>query len=303
MINNQITIENDKLKLRVDPNLGGSFLEFSAKVGGRWFEVMRHCPDYIKSSSDTASFLMAPYPNRIRDGKFTFEGKSYQLKYPEKHAIHGDVRNRVWKVEHQSAQSCIFSFDSKNFEDINYPFPFAMQQKFTVEDNLLKVECLIKNCGETRMPAGCGFHPYFNRALNDSEENVMLMFKVAGVYPFSGDLPLPEGMMQPLDPSCNFSQLRGLDVVLDHCFGGWQEPAIIYWPRSAIKLEMEASSNMSHLVVYSPKGEPFFAFEPQSQMIDGINFLSKDQDQSGVVVLSPKEELRVWFNLKISQDR
>jgi aldose 1-epimerase len=298
-MNTPITITDGKARLTVDPALGGSFLNFGAHVNGEWLDIMRTTPETFKTSSDTASFLMAPYPNRIRDGVFVFQGRRYELKFPEKHSIHGDVRNRPWRIEGASARETTLSFRSKDFTDVNYPFAFSATQTFRIVDGNLLVQCVIKNEDTVAMPAGCGYHPYFMRALGGRDENVKLRFSVEGAYPYVGETPLPEGMAAPLTAPQNFSTQRSLDVSLDTCFAGWNGAAEMVWPESKVRVAMHASSNMSHLVLFSPPGKPFFALEPQSQMTDGCNFLARGEKNTGVAVIAPGEELAVWFSLTV----
>ena len=300
-INNPLSISDGSLQLTVDPNMGGSFLTFSANIDGTRLDIMRATPDGFKTSSDTASFLMAPYPNRIRDGNFQFQGRTYELKFPEKHAIHGDVRNRPWNVDVSRPQGATILFRSSDFSDINYPFPFSVTQSFGISSGTLLVRCAIRNEGTSVMPAGCGYHPYFNRALGGKTENVQLRFTTNGAYPYSGDTPLPEGMPAPLTAAQDFSRQRPLDVTLDTCFGGWDGIAELVWPESKVKVVMHASSNMSHLVLFSPPGKPFFALEPQSQMTDGFNFLAKGEEKTGVALVPPGGELSVWFSLTVEK--
>ena len=299
--NTPISLRDDSVQLTVDPKVGGSFLNFSACVEGKWLDIMRATPEGFKTSSDTASFLMAPYPNRIRDGKFTFQGRAYELKFPEKHAIHGDVRNRAWNVEVRRAEGATLLFRSSDFPDINYPFPFSVKQTFGISNGALLVRCAVKNEGTSVMPAGCGYHPYFNRALGGKTENVQLKFETQGAYPYSGETPLPEGMLAPLTAAQDFSIQRPLDVTLDTCFGGWDGVAEMVWPESKVKVVMHASSNMSHLVLFSPPGKPFFALEPQSQMTDGFNFLAQGEEKTGVALVPPGGELSVWFSLTVEK--
>lgn len=300
-MNTPITISDEVVKLIVDPTVGGSFLNLSTRIENRWVDIMRSTPTDFKTSSETAGFLMAPYPNRIRDGKFLFEGREYVLHFPEKHAIHGDVRNRCWQVENARPTNATIHFRSKDYPDINYPFPFSMTQSFGVSNGALLVRCSIRNEGSVSMPAGCGYHPYFNRTLGSSTENVQLRFTTTGAYPFTGDVPLPTGMPRALQPREDFSTLRNLDVNLDTCFAGWDGVADMVWPESKVMVSMHASSNMSHLVLFSPPGKPFFALEPQSQMIDGFNFLARGETHTGVSILSPGGELSVWFSLTVKR--
>jgi aldose 1-epimerase len=296
-----VVIRNERLSLGITPDLGGSFTHFSLNSGDAWVDLMRPALEGFTSSSDASSFLMAPYPNRIRDGKFAFAGETYQLRFPEKHAIHGDVRNRPWKIEEASPTAISLSFHSPDFKDINYPFPFSIRQRCVVHDSSLHVSCCITNEGTTAMPAGCGFHPYFNRALSGHSEEVEIQFQAAGVYPFTGAVPLPDGMAKTLTPELAFSVQRVLPESLDHCFSGWQGRAVMTWPQSKVRLVMEASPNFGHLVLYSPPGKSFFALEPQSQMNDGFNFLARGEQGTGVVVLQPQERLEVWFSLRIEE--
>lgn len=300
-MNNPITICDETVKLIVDPKVGGSFLNFSTKIDDRWVDIMRSTPADFKTSSDTASFLMAPYPNRIRDGKFAFLEREYSLQFPEKHAIHGDVRNRPWQIETIRANAATLHFRSQDFADINFPFPFSVTQTFGISNGALLVRCSVKNEGTASMPAGCGYHPYFNRALGGASENVRLRFNTAGIYPSTGDIPLPTGLPRSLTPAENFSHLRELDVNLDACFAGWDGVAEMVWPESKVSVSMHAGSNMSRLVLFSPPGKPFFALEPQSQMTDGFNFLARGASDTGVAVLPPGGELSVWFSLTVKK--
>jgi aldose 1-epimerase len=300
-MNPPLSISDEIVKLEIEPKVGGSFLTFSTRIDDRWVAIMRSTPADFKTSSDTASFLMAPYPNRVRDGTFTFEGRSYSLRFPEKHAIHGDVRNRPWQVETCGAHRATLRFRSEDFPDINYPFPFSVTQSFEITDGRLLVQCTIRNEGSGSMPAGCGYHPYFNRALTEESENVSLRFKTEGIYPSVGDIPLPTGMARPLLPLEDFSNLRPLDVELDACFAGWDGNAEMVWPASKVSVAMNAGPALSHLVLFSPPGKPYFALEPQSQMTDGFNFFARGERETGVTVLPPGGELAVWFSLTVTK--
>jgi aldose 1-epimerase len=242
---------------------------------------------------------MAPYPNRIRDGRFSFAGISHQLRFPEKHAIHGDVRNRAWEVTESSATSIALQFDSRNFSDLNFPFPFSIEQSFDVADSALTINCILRNEGATAFPAGFGFHPYYNRALGENDENVALTFNARGAYPFSGEVPLPESMAAPLSASLDFSKSKAVPEGIDHCFAGFDGMAELRWPKSNLVVRMRASQAFSHLVLYSPPGKPFIALEPQTQMNDGFNYLARGETETGVVVLEAGQELAASFSLAV----
>ncbi len=291
-----IELGNSLLRLRFIPEVGGSVTDLSVRRGGDWVALMRRGPEPLPRSSDGASFTLAPYSNRLRNGAFAFEGKAYQLRHAEKHASHGDVRDRPWQLAKQTARDALLTFDSRAFPDVNFPFPFGAQVHYVLEDNRLHTQLTITNTGSTRMPAGGGFHPYFNRALGGQDENVELEVAVGGVYP-TGDLPLPSGPMIAVPPEQDFSRLRPLDVTLDHCFGGWNGRAVMHWPKSRTRLLMEATASMRHVIIYSPHGQPFFALEPVINVNDGFNLMARGQRDTGVVVLEPGDKVAAAFTL------
>lgn len=296
---NILELQNENLRFSFCPAVGGSVIGFAAKHAGCWVPLMRISAPDVKRSSDMASFLMLPYPNRIAQACFDFDGASYQLGNKEKHAIHGYVRDRNWKVANHNTTSASMSFDSREFAEIEYPFPFAAELSYQIQNTKLITTVSLTNTGKTRMPAGCGFHPYFRRRLTDETENVELQFRVSGVYPTDANIPLPTAGPLSLSAEHDFSTLRPLTVDLDHCFSGWDGKAIIRWPKSGIELQMQADKSLSHLVIYSPAGKDFFALEPQSQMIDGFNFLARGFKESGVQILNPGQTKISTFILQV----
>ena len=295
-----LEVVNDRLRLRVTPEIGASILELSLERGGSWTPLLRRAPTPLQRSSDAACFLLVPYSNRLRDGRFRFEGKSYELHHPKPDAIHGDVRDRPWQVTHCCDHGCTLSFDSRAFRDIHFPFPFAAEVSYRIEDGVFSTGLRVVNVGATRMPAGLGYHPYFNRGLGLEGEDVLLEFAARGVYPGSPGLPaLPIGPPVALSPEQDFSKLRPPDVVLDHCFAGWDGRVEIRWPGARVRAVMEASPQLRHVIVYSPEGKSFFAVEPVSHANDGFNLFASGQAGTGVVVLAAGESLEGGFSLRI----
>jgi aldose 1-epimerase len=293
-----VRIENEQLRLELDPLIGGSVLAFEARLRDGWTPLLRPAQRPLTRSSNASSFPLAPYSNRLRDGIFQFAGRRYALAHPEKHAIHGDVRDRPWRVERQQQDEVALSLQSSDFADFNFPFPLRCSARFSLNGPALTLGLRIINAGSEPMPAGCGFHPYFARALVPGE-NVELELAVGGVYP--GDTPLPTGPPVPLSPQQDFSRRRTLDVSLDHCFAGWDGRATIHWPRSGVTLRVEASPSLSHVILYSPPGEPYFALEPVSNANDGFNLLAAGQTNTGVVVLGPGEALAAEVTFRVER--
>lgn len=294
-----IELNNGNLRLRLDPEIGGSIVDFSAKPGDRWIPIMRRGEEPLTKSSNASSFVLIPYSNRLRDGRFSFGGKSYQLRNAENHAIHGDVRDRPLRVLEGSEDRVVLEFRSDEVSDLNFPFRFSARMIYALEGFELSCRIELVNVGTESMPAGCGFHPYFNRRLPGSTGEVELQLKVGGVYP--GETPLPEGSAIPIAPQQDFSTQRPLDVVLDHCFAGWDRQALIEWPGSGVKARIKAEQGMEHVILFSPEGQEVFALEPVTNANDGFNLLAQGDKNCGVVVLKPGEALKTSFTILIEK--
>src|ERR1044071_7274242 len=70
--------------------------------------------DADELSPASAGQILAPWPNRIRDGKYEFEGQSYQLPLtePARHnAIHGLTNWSRWTLAERSADAITVEFE------------------------------------------------------------------------------------------------------------------------------------------------------------------------------------------------
>ncbi len=114
-------------------------------------------------SSGGRGQVLCPWPNRIEDGAYEFEGTSCQaaLDEPEHHnAIHGLVRWLRWAVVEESAESvrlgCVVA------PQPGYRWRLALDLMFSVTEGELRVRATILNQSSGRAPVGLGFHPYLD---------------------------------------------------------------------------------------------------------------------------------------------
>ena len=159
---------------------------------------------------DSASFLMVPYSNRIENGRFIFLKKEYQLDNVEQQAIHGDVRRRPWNTEESSTDRVVFGFESRRYRHLNWPWPFTARAEHRIRDHTFNSTLTLCNRSSESMPAGLGWHPFFNRHLRPGEEEVRLCFKTPFVYPDANDNRIPSG--PPRATNRHTCQQRGQPV-------------------------------------------------------------------------------------------
>jgi aldose 1-epimerase len=294
-----ITLENQYLQTSIDPDHGTSLRSFSTRMDDRWLPLMPDVED-PHTQVDCASFLMVPYSNRIEDGRFTFAGQTHQLDNAANHAIHGDVRQRPWIVEERSDTHLCCTFDSADHHQINWPWPFAARAEYSLRKAEFTSRLTLWNRAADPMPAGFGWHPYFNRRLTADGEPVHLRFNVASAYPDANDNRIPSGPAQALQTHQDFTAEKALDPnnFLDTCFHGYNGNGHIIWPRSGVELFFTCSSPCTHLVVYNP-ATSHFAVEPVTNANNGVNLLAQGDRTSGVVQLAPDESLDAHFSLRV----
>ncbi len=291
----EVMLENDQLRLAVDPQQGVNVLGFFVRRDQGWLTVM---PDVRGGKSDlkASSFVLIPYSNRIEKGHFTFQGQPYQLANGERHASHGDVRGRAWQVATVTATAIHCTFDSRTYADANWPWPFTATLQYSIREDTLFSRLTVTNEGDSPMPAGLGWHPYYNRTLSRAGEPVLLHFRAPLVYPDANDNRIPSGPVQPLAPNQDFSTERELTPAnfIDACFYGYEGNGAITWPESNVKLTYTCSPHCHHLIIFNP-AKPYFAVEPVTNANNGVNLYAQGDPTSGIQVLAPGETLEATF--------
>jgi aldose 1-epimerase len=314
------TLQGRNLRLLVLPEAGASIIAFDGRFGDTWQPLMRPSPPAAVSQGDVsrlASFNLVPWSNRVTGAAFTFEGQRYYLRAntPQGFAIHGDARERPWQVTGQSSDSLTCTLNSRDFADFNFPFPFTAEIRYTLHDWAFETTLTLTNVGTSDMPAGFGFHPYFNRGFGGHDgDEVRLQFSARGVYPplpgmavapidtSSGAHQLPDGSFTPIPPVMDFSSLTPIGSRdIDHCFGGWDGRAAIDYPSTGVQLRFECDPTLGHVILYTPPGKPFFALEPVSHANNGFNLLAAGVPGNGIQVLPPGASMRGSFTIRVSE--
>jgi len=109
-----------------------------------------------------AGISLVPWPNRIRDGRYSFDGAEYQLALtePAQHnAIHGLGRFERWDAVEHEASRVTLALDI--VPQTGWPFEVRAEVTYSLDAELgLTVELRAHNHGTTRVPFGAGSHPY-----------------------------------------------------------------------------------------------------------------------------------------------
>jgi len=155
--------EAERAHAEIAPSLGNNCFVFRAPE-----PVLEHVTfdQFYERPTSYGIPVLFPFPNRIRDGEFSFGGERFKVDPPR----HGFVRDKAWKIldsgasESEGAWLCCV-LDANNYaEQIlrQFPFPFKLQVTYRLRDGRLEMETTARNTGERDMPLGFGIHPYFH---------------------------------------------------------------------------------------------------------------------------------------------
>jgi len=162
---------------------------------------------------------LIPWPNRIRDGRYDWDGRSLQLDIsePERgNAMHGLTRWRSWRIAERERARVVM-------EQVLYPtpgYPFALEAQITYEllDDGLVVTTRARNIGRDAAPYAVGFHPYLQRADASLIDDAVLTVPAA-VELVTDDRLIPKGRQSLTGGARDFATPRAIgEVVLDTCF-------------------------------------------------------------------------------------
>jgi aldose 1-epimerase len=303
-----ITIENDTWQIGVLPETGASLAFGRLKRGGAWIDLLRPTAeeDY-GNPSRCASFPLIPWSNRIRAAKFMFRGQDYQLAVtsPDGTAIHGVARRLPWQVADTDPQHVRLTLDTRDHEAVNFPFQFSAALEYSLSGADFSLTTTIRSQDPRDMPAGFGHHPYFVRALDLPDggwDHAQIEAPYDRQFILRDKLAIEPSI--PVMPSADYRALRtvepeAMDEEHDFLLTGRQgeRPTRLVYPEAGIDVEFHSEAIFAHAILFAPRDLPFFAFEPVTNINDGLNLYEQGLGETGVFVLGPGESKtgRMWL--------
>ena len=162
---------------------------------------------------------LIPWPNRLGDGRYRFDGVDYQVPLTEpdkRNAIHGFLRWRSWQNVEQFESRV--TMGTLLYPLKGYPFTLDIQVAYELGDNGLTVATTATNLGEQTCPYGCGQHPYLSPGLGLIDECFIYLDAATRILT-GDDRQLPEGREQVNGTPYDFRSGKRLgDLRLDFPF-------------------------------------------------------------------------------------
>jgi aldose 1-epimerase len=195
------------------------------EVGGglrhyRWRGV-----DYVDGYGDDelppgcAGQILAPWPNRIRDGKYTFGDRHLQLSLTEpirNNAIHGLVNWQPWTLAERTSDAV--TIECAMPAQPGYPWPLRLRAEWRVGADGLRATHSVTNAAHEPCPFGFSVHPYL-RLPGARADDLLLRVPARSRVVVDGRL-LPIGAQKVAGTEFDFTEPRRIGTtVLDTAFG------------------------------------------------------------------------------------
>ena len=244
-------------------------------------------------------------PNRIRDGHFSFGGRSYDFPINEParhHHIHGLLSTTPFSCEGGAAFT--FRADAEH-PYLSFPHAFTVTRAFALDEGGLVQTLTVRNDSALPMPLGTGFHAAWSVPLfpGQSPLDCRLHIPVRRHWLHDPQTIIPTGetvtdspLLRALRAGTLVPEREALSCLLELDDG----PVRLITPRGDLVCTREAG--YPFLMLWNGGGgQGFVCPEPQSWLVDAPN-LPQPQEISGFTALAPGQSattrLRYALELK-----
>lgn len=258
--------------------------------------------DNNAESSGFKGLKLSPFPCRIQNATYFFNGKEYRFRKSLSNgsALHGLLYREAFAVSEEiiTAHRASVNLQYKyNATDPGFPFIYDCLITYTLQsENVLTVSTTITNTGQVPMPVADGWHPYFGFGKKVDELELRFaseeMLEFVNLIP-SGKILRNQNFIKPrligstdLDNSfvLNFSKTQPLCVLRD--------------PVSKWQLELYPEKEYPYLQLYIPPHRSSIAIENLSAPPDSFN------NGMGLIVVNPGEKaaFSVKYRMRKTQE-
>lgn len=300
---------------RVAAGFGANVVGLRLAVRDRTLEVMPPAPPPGTPPSRLGAPVLFPYPNRVRDAQYTWQGRRYRLPVAPtsgRHAIHGLVLARPFRVTARQAGdgaasvTCVIAAADVPEVADQYPFAFRLSLTYTLSANGLRTQAEVANEGEAPMPFGLGFHPYFRVPLVEGgrRENCRLLLWAPRIWELDQE-NLPTGRVLPAPGTVDARGYPALgDAVFDTLYTrlALDDPGAGAWsgryldPVAGVEVILIADAAFREGVLFAPTTRPVVSIEPYTCATDALNLQARGID-AGLLVLAPGERWSAGYTI------
>ncbi len=289
-----------KVSAAVLPRMGANLVSF--QVDGR--EFIHFDPDRVLANGAdmTGAFQMFPTPCRLAGSRYVFQGREIvQRKQGEEVFIHGLVRDEVFATERRDGE-LVSALDITENHPVYEGFPFAgrLTTVHRIVPGGLEIHFSFENLGDSPAPVGYGLHPFWR--IPGQRRDVLV--QIPADYTMQLAELIPTGRLMRVEGTgYDWREPRSLQgVEIDAVFYPKRpgDTAGITFADEGLRLVLQASENMKHMICYAPAGQPFVCLEnltcsPNAPNLAGEGYV----EESGLAVVAPGETWSGWIRYTV----
>lgn len=305
-----IVIRHDNCEATILPEVGFNCVAFRVWIDGEAIDVIDSAPEFLEGEgrpSGNGIPILFPFPNRIEHGKFSWEGKDYQLPLTpgHPHALHGFVLNRPWRVTRQGENAVIgewqLSVDAPELAP-HWPTDCRIEVRYAIKEQVLRCDIRIVNPDDQPMPWGFGTHAYFKLPLGASGSVEHCLIQAPAHKQWELNECIPTGTISDVPPEKDIrtgayvSRTPMDDVLTDLRPTGNMLECVILDEQAGIEVIQACDPEFRELVVYTPPGRDAVCMEPYTCVTNAINLQQQGID-AGWQTLEPGGMYETWIEM------
>jgi len=266
----------------IAPEYGSNLFRF--RVGEH--DLVYTDQELLTKRDFTGTFVLWPFPNRVRDKLYTYQAQKYSLEnvhrpggYPT--LIHGLVFDRPWYYTQPVIGPDAVSVTTH--VDVNpespyysaYPFDSRLSLTYSLSETELTVTYQVHNQSARTLPFGFALHPYFSTFTDKHDVSISTP---AQAVMEADDEMLPTGRIFDVNKIMyamyDLREPVPVDFLkLDHVYTQLHKtsPSIVDYKSLALQLHISATDDFTHVVIFTPRQPPSFCIEYQTCSTDAIN--------------------------------
>ncbi len=285
------------------PEFGALLHAFKIKTPGGFVNVVENYNDLAQAKNEISrsfkSAKLSPFPCRIPDGKYSFEGKTFVLhnRFTDGSAIHGLLYNKPFSVTHEMADEKMATVSLQYFyckDDAGYPYNYKCNVKYSLHDeHTLDIQTIVSNESDHIIPIADGWHPYFQ--LGGVIDDWQMHFDAEAMVEFNEKL-IPTGKLVNYDA---FNEpVKIGSTFLDNCFllkqKNGQPACEIFNPSNKLKISFFPDITYPYLQIFTPPHRKSIAIENLSSAPDCFN------NKIGLLLLKPRHSQTFTVRYQLS---
>ncbi|MHA6524778.1 aldose 1-epimerase family protein [Tessaracoccus sp. G1721] len=237
---------------------------------------------------------LIPWPNRIRDGRYTFAGVTHQLpitEVPRHTALHGLDEGKPWSVVRHTDDEVVLT--ARYYPQRGWTSVLDATIGHRLTDDGLRVTVEVTNVGQASAPYGYGAHPYLAADVSTAELTL----------PFTKELLVDPERLLPIEladvtPEHDFRQARAIgDTQFDTALAGVDGPWELSVKTGGRTVTLWADATLPWGQVFTHPDRIALAVEPMTCGPDAFN---EGPTHDGLIVLEPGASSRSEWGFRVS---